>query len=148
MPSPIRRLGSLRALPAGERRIALRAHWALPLTALGLHVVPYRWLADRVARTARRADADPMLGTCVVTRSLDRASRTFPWASCLAIALVAEWLLRQLGHPAERHIGVEASGLGAGALKAHAWVTAYGDVVVGGADAPEVYRPLTSAGGA
>jgi len=55
-----------------------------------------------------------------------------PKTTCLAQALAAQLLLRQAGHQARLHIGVNY-GIG-GRLEAHAWVESQGRILIGGVD--------------
>jgi hypothetical protein len=72
---------------------------------------------------------------------VDRAARTFPGASCLVRALVAERMLVSGGHATRLTIGVALAGNAGVALDAHAWVESGGHIVVGD-EALERYASL------
>jgi hypothetical protein len=147
----LRRLRSFAALPAPERGLALRAIGWLALARAALVVVSFarlrRWIESRDAppRAATQADWPQF-----VRRAVTRAARTLPGSTCLARALVAEWLLRVGGHPARLTIGVvrgQVSGAER-ALDAHAWVESGGVLVAGDADLERYTHLATFGGGA
>ena len=64
--------------------------------------------------------------------------------TCLTQALAAELLLRRAGHPAAIHVGVAKTS--SGRLAAHAWIEAYGRVLLGDHDLDH-YTRLHPVGG-
>ncbi len=140
-----RRLRSLLALAPAERGLALRAVAWLGVFRVAIHLVSFprlrRWVEARPhgGTSAEPAHAAPL----AVRRALSRAERSVPGATCLAQALTAELLLRELGAPAVLRLGVSTEPVAGRALDAHAWVESDGMVVVGDADF-ERYSPLAS----
>jgi hypothetical protein len=138
--SSLRRLRSLAALDAPERRLALGAVWRLAAVSILLRWVPFARLRAFIERRERIAGREAV-SPHSVRRAVSRAERTIPRSSCLARALVGEWLLRSGGQEARLTIGV-AAGPGA-MLDAHAWVESGGVVVAGDEDIGR-YRKLAS----
>jgi len=135
-----KRLRSLAALPASERRLALRATGILALVRLALALLSFariRALADRLGGTPA-APADETLARAV-RRAVDRGARTIPGSACLARALTAELMLRRAGRPVRVSIGVAPDGQ---PLDAHAWTESAGIVVTGESEALQSYRTL------
>jgi hypothetical protein len=137
------RLASFLALDPADRVLAVRAIGLTVLFRVALRVAPFptvRAFADRrLARApGRRA---PERWPLAVRAAVKRAERTVPASTCLVLALVAEWLLRDGGHPCRLTVGVAPDG--ATALDAHAWVES-GSCLVTGDGALERYRPLVA----
>lgn len=72
--------------------------------------------------------------------ALDKSSRRLPFANCLIRALALRMLLARRDIATELHIGARKDETGQ--FAAHAWLT-YNDIIlVGGDDAPNLYREL------
>jgi len=147
------RLRSFGALPAVERRLALRAIGWLVAARAALAVMPFarlqRWVES--GATSRRAGSPGAVSAewpHLVRRAVLRAARTMPGSTCLALSLVAERLLRVGGHPARLTLGVVHGPLAGPerALEAHAWVESGGIVVAGDAGLDR-FAPLATFGG-
>jgi hypothetical protein len=115
------RLRRLRALPAPDRSLLLRAWAALLLVDLGLRTLGYARLRRCLERgwpPTRKPSSDPE----TVARTVDRAARhhLYPMR-CLQRSLALEHLLRRSGHAAGIRFGVRRAGAD-GELSAHAWV--------------------------
>jgi hypothetical protein len=139
-----KRLRSFAALPATERRLALRATGILALVRLALSLLSFariRALADRLGRTPA-APADETFARAV-RRAVDRGARTIPGSACLAQALTAELMLRRAGRPVRVSIGVAPDGQ---PLDAHAWTESAGIIVTGESDTLRDFRTLVEFG--
>ncbi|MDQ8165000.1 MAG: lasso peptide biosynthesis B2 protein [Gemmatimonadota bacterium] len=128
----LQRLRSFIALPAAERRLALRAIALLGGVRVALRIIPFRQLqrwAARLRPPRKPAESGPV----AVRRAVIRAARTLPGSTCLAQAIVAQRLLAQAGYEAALRIGVVSTptALEPRAIEAHAWVEADGLVVAG-----------------
>jgi hypothetical protein len=143
----MRRLTRFLALPAEDRMAFAVSIALLCVVRLSLWIVPFRWLHSAVRRVAPPPDGtpDPTPGEAERTvQAIESAARSIPGATCLTQALAAELLLRRAGHPAAIHVGVAKTS--SGQLEAHAWIEAYGRVLLGDHDLDH-YTRLHSAGG-
>lgn len=123
------------ALPAEDRRLFFVALPVLVGIRIALWVVPFGRLRSTAQRVGRRHAGMTRSAPGQAERigwSVESAARFVPKATCLTQALAGEVLLGRAGHPAEVWIGVAKSP--AGKLEAHAWVEAYGRVVIGDHD--------------
>ena len=118
------------ALPARERRLALRALWYVILFDCGLRVT------RRVPKMPPRTHAmHRAITASECAHAVRRAGRLWPRASCLARALAGQ---RLLGDPsATVAIGVRRD---ATALRAHAWLEHNGTAVIGGRESDAYAR--------
>lgn len=142
------RLRSFARLPAGEKRLALRAIALLAATRAALRILPFDRVRALTAGPTRVAAVHPAGLPRAVRRAVIRATRSLPGSSCLAQSLVAERLLREGGHEARLTIGVAGPGEPRGArfaLDAHAWVESDG-LLVTGDDPHDRYRVLATFG--
>lgn len=148
MGNTVRSLQRLFSFPQPDRLLLVKTAILLLLIKLGLAILPFRrvravldW-AVGVAPPPGRSDCAELnriiWGATVMGNALlaDRA--------CLAQALAVQLLYRRRGRPAELHIGVRRER--GGAMKAHAWVTSHGRIVIGGAQSPLTYTPFPSLG--
>jgi hypothetical protein len=128
----MRRLTKFLALPAQDRWAFAASLVLLCVVRLCLWIVPFRWLRAAVRRVPPPPDGkpDPTPGEAERTaQAIESAARSVPGATCLTQALAAEILLRRAGHPAAIHVGVAKTS--SGELAAHAWIEAYGRVLLG-----------------
>jgi hypothetical protein len=131
----MRRLTKFLALPAEDRRALAVSLALICLVRISLWIVPFRWLRTAVRRVASPPGGkpEPAPGEAERTvQAIERAARSVPGATCLTQALAAEILLRRAGHPAAIRVGVAKSS--SGELAAHAWIEAYGRVLLGDHD--------------
>ena len=136
------------ALPPPDRRLLLRAALWLGLMQVGLRVLPFQDLLDRLMDPGPGRESSPStpaaadhIGWAVLT-----ASRYVPGArACLPRALAATPLLRRARLPARLRFGV-TKGDG-GRAEAHAWVESGGRVIIG-AEGLEQYVPISGMKGA
>ena len=74
--------------------------------------------------------------------AVDTATRILPWSPvCIQRGLAAQWMLRRRGIDARLHYGLTTDERTA--LRAHVWVEALGETLVGGEDAGEYVRVAT-----
>lgn len=115
--------------PPGERLLIVHAILALMIAAIGVALLPFRWLARFAARPhAGRVAAGPdqvnriarVIGSC--------AARSPLRAKCFEQGLVAVWLLRRAGYSATLHYGVARMD---DKVVAHVWVLSGDQPVVG-----------------
>ena len=136
----MRRLVAFLALPAGDRRLLLRALSTLAMVRVGLVLFP---VAHVRAWATRRGTGTAAIGRLVW--SVGAASRALPGTKCLASALALQRLLSREGHASELHIGVARNAQG---FAAHAWLSCGGRILLG-EEEHEEFTPLvawTSAG--
>jgi hypothetical protein len=120
-------------MPAGDRKLLIRAAVLLWIVRLGLWILPFQRLRDLLSKKNRKpiGEATTELASIrKITRSVKRMSRYVPAATCLAQALVTITMLEEAGLPASLRIGVARSE--AGKIEAHAWVESMGKVIIGG----------------
>jgi len=120
-------------LPAGDRKILIKAGMLLWAVRLGLWILPFQRLRDLLRKENRKpiAEATAELASIQkIARSVKRMSRYVPAATCLTQALVTITMLEEAGLPAFLRIGVARSE--AGKIEAHAWVESLGKVIIGG----------------
>jgi hypothetical protein len=85
------------------------------------------------AKTAAAGDVD----VAAIIRTVTRAARRVPRATCLTQAIAAAILLGRRGVPASIRFGVARDG--GGKFIAHAWVESGGRIVLGGVTSPQRY---------
>lgn len=144
MGRPLRWSRKFLGLPAGERRLLVKAAFLLGAIRLGLKLFPFQTLrrvVDRLSETSERLSKD-RTPTCDIAWAIDVVGRRMP-GSCLTQALASQILLGRRGRPTRLHIGAfrEVDG----AFMAHAWLESDGEIVVGGHEL-ERYTPLISLG--
>ena len=138
------------ALNSADRRTLCAAAAWLILIRVGLHVVPFRVLRALVLRLSRepshsRQNLIPgqTKWVCISRgiRAIETAGRHLPGCRhCLSQALAAKILLARRGCPAGLRIGVAHGN--SGNLKAHAWLVAQDQVLIGGRLNLAEYTPL------
>jgi hypothetical protein len=142
------RIRSFSRLPAGERRLALRAIALLMVTRVALRLLSFDRVRAMAAVPSAAVRLSPVDGPRAVRRAVLRAARALPGSRCLAQSLVAERMLLERGYDALLSIGVavpERSGASRVTIDAHAWVES-GGVLVTGDDPHERYRVLATFG--
>lgn len=110
------------SLPGDDRRLLLAAMSSLLVADLGLRVLGFRRLSDRIVPAAPSAPvrAGDLERSQCYRRWIDAASRHHPARTqCLQRSLVLHWWLRREGVPSELRIGVRKKD---GRFEAHAWV--------------------------
>jgi hypothetical protein len=127
------RLLRILRLPAGDRKILVKAGLLLWAVRLGLWILPFQMLRDLLSKKNRKvvvAATTELPAIRKITVSVKRMSRYVPVATCLTQALVTITMLEQAGLPGSLRIGVARSE--AGKIEAHAWVESMGKVILGG----------------
>jgi hypothetical protein len=130
-------------LPRPERRALSSAAVLVAVTRAALSVFPFRRVlaaADRLAMNKRGPGAGETHRRRMIWAVESAARVLLPEGPCLSQAIVADLLLRRSGYPSQLHIGVAHGPKGE--LKAHAWVEADGEVVIGGEESRTEYRPF------
>jgi hypothetical protein len=123
-----------------ERRLVVKAWFAVAAVRILLWVVPYRvierWLLTPPATTRGVPPAD-------VAVSVTRAATLVPFATCLVQAIAGGWLIGREGGTSVIRFGV-AKDSDTSAFKAHAWLEHEGRILIGGGTAGE-YSTLVHA---
>ena len=141
----MKRLRSLLALPATERRLLVKAALLLGVIRLGLRLLPFRTLRRLLNQAPRASIALPAANRFSPDRIAWAVTVASPYMlrlrPCLVQALAVQLLLVRRGYPARLHLGVARGERGQ--VQAHAWVETDGRVVIGGS-ASELgrYTPL------
>lgn len=124
-------------------RLALEVAAELVLASVERALLPERRMAARLGQPVPGRPDAPDVGDAVgasaprpdlvlLRRAVDGVANRLPWRPrCLVRAVAAQRMLRRRGWPALLHLGVAPGP----PLRAHAWVTSDGHVVVGGAGA-------------
>jgi hypothetical protein len=122
-----------------ERRLVVRAWFAVALVRILLWVAPYQWLEAWLLKPVgvTSGTASPV----AVALSVTRAATLVPGATCLVQALAGGWLIRREGGRAVLRFGVAKDDAG---FKAHAWLEGEGGILIGGSTAGG-YLPLAHA---
>jgi hypothetical protein len=128
----MRRLQKFLRLSPGDQLRLAGTFLLLGSITLGLRTLSWRtlqsWLLALAKRFPRRASSSRP-SPDEIGWAIRVASRRVPGATCLPRALAAQFLLVANAYPAEVHLGVAKDS--AGKLKAHAWATSEGEVVMG-----------------
>lgn len=131
-------------LPFADQWLLIKSAALLGMIRLSLEMLPFRLLLRGVERLSE-TDGKPKADQDWISRTswaVTTASRYIPRATCLTQALTTKLLLGRRGHPAQLHIGVARGE--AKEFKAHAWVEAYGETVIGGWEDLPRYAKLSS----
>lgn len=117
-----------------DQRLLIKALALVCCIRLGLRLLPFRVLIEKVEKIAARVNSDsPHLQDSQMVRKVAscvrRVSRYVPASSCLAQALATQVLLARRGQNAKLRIGVTKGDKGQ--LKAHAWVESNGKIIIG-----------------
>lgn len=132
--SPLRRFFHL---PLGDQRLLISSAALLVAVRIGLSLVPFHQLRKSLARmkgvSRQSRETDEAIMNRVVW-AVSAAARRMPrTGDCLAQALTTQVILGRRGRSATLRIGVGRSD--DGQFKAHAWLEADGNVVIGGSQA-------------
>jgi hypothetical protein len=118
--------------PLSEQRLLLRALLVVVIVRLGLWVLPFKMLREKVESMRTQGnDAAPVSFVQVkkIASAVKRTSRYVPAASCLTQALAAKLLLSRLGVDGILRIGVAKGS--EGKFEAHAWLESKGRIIIG-----------------
>jgi hypothetical protein len=110
--------------------------------SLAIRILPFKTAVRLSSRREGKGDFDFAEAVSDVRWSIEVATRRLPWNPvCIQRALAMQWMLRRRGIDASLHYGL-ANESGS-RLKAHVWVEASGERVIGGEDANEFVRVAT-----
>ena len=110
---------------------------------LAVRLLPFKW----AIRLSSRPVGHDCAGTPAdvisdVRWAIDAATKNLPWKPvCIQRGLAMQWMLRRRGIDARLHYGLANDDRRA--LRAHVWVEALGETLVGGEDANEYVRVAT-----
>ncbi len=134
----------LLAMPAGDRRLLVRALCVVFAFRVALRVMDWSRIRALAARREGRSAALAKLAPARLAWAVRAAARRVPGATCLTQSLALRHLLAKAGHAAEIRIGVATTGHGG--LDSHAWVVCHGRVLAGDTGDLERYQPILSMG--
>jgi hypothetical protein len=136
-------LEALRHMPRRDRRLVLGTLWLVWRVQLSMWLNPaltlkvyHNVVVNR--NSFRRAPVYQLLW------AIQTASRFLPKVTSLTEALAARTLLARYGYDSKLHVGVIKVGE---TVEAHAWLTQGGEVVLGGLEGLDFYRPLSTVKG-
>jgi len=120
-----------RAMTWSERGLIAEAVTVLAIARLAAPSVPFRIIAKRLQNPAAAPRSAPTVAQAPhVRRAVLLAARQLPGTTpCLAQAIAAQTMLKRRHCASTLHLGVGKDAHGA--LTAHAWVEAAGEIVVG-----------------
>jgi hypothetical protein len=111
--------------------LVLEAFCFLSVARLAIALLPFRWIAKRIATPpAPRPDGTLRTIKDVCNAVTTAVRRLAPWAVCLPQALAGHWMLYRRGVPSVVCFGVKRDSVAA--LEAHAWLRAGDRAVLGG----------------
>jgi hypothetical protein len=117
----------------GDYALLAEALAAVAAASLAIRLLPFRRvgaLASRRPRRPRPAEAGEIAR---LRRAVQAWARRAPWrVVCFQSALALQMLLRRRGIPSVLHYGIAQKE----ELKAHVWLSAAGEIAIGGEDAP------------
>lgn len=130
-------------LPWSDQSLLCRAAFRMSLASLAVRLLPFSWWRSRL--DPRPPSRPSQHGNDQVNRivwAVEVAARHVPGATCLVQSIVGAEMLRQAGHQAGIHMGV--NGRPEQALRAHAWVESEGRILLGGERSASQYIPLSA----
>ena len=128
-----------------EQLLFMYAVVILGMVTVGLRILPWIVLQQKLLKlahwsskfvSARRPPAN------LITWIIKVAGALIPKATCLPQALAAQFMLVQNAYPVELKIGITRND--DGILKAHAWVTSEGGILIGGVQDLDHFVPLSA----
>jgi hypothetical protein len=138
--SHLHKLKTLLRMPGRDRLQIALTFLLLAAIRLGLWLLPFQTLLQRLEKLGRSASAPRSIRQIVWMVNV--SSRYMPGVKCLARALTTRVLLNWYGYASELRIGVAKGEQGE--LEAHAWVEYQGKVIIGGLSTLSRYVPLPS----
>ena len=134
------------ALPWADKLLLSQSFALLGLVTAGIRIVSWRRTQNFMLRLGlKNARKRQRMSLDRITWAVRVAGHYVPKGNCLPQALVAQYLLRRDGYPAEFKIGVTKDEHGN--VEAHAWVTSGDQEVIGGNVNLNRFALLTSAKG-
>ena len=132
-------IGRFLALEASKKALVIEAALALAAATAAIQFLPFRrafQLGARPLGTSQSPNIREMVW------AIEAAAAHLPWKTmCFQKGLALQVLLRRRGIEAKLHYGVGYDP--ERALRAHVWVSAEGNIVIGGEEAPK-FRLLAS----
>lgn len=128
----MRQLRRLARLSGREIALLARCLIAVAGVRLGLTLLTYKRLSRLIARAPNRSPSTTATPE-QIARAVSAAARLVPAASCLTQALSAQLVLRRYGYASSIQLGVAPHPTQV--VKAHAWLTCGGEVLLGGSPA-------------
>ena len=137
-----RKLGRFLQMSHRQRLMLLEAALFLGCARLTLLTLSFGRIAPWMQRSPDSGAHDARM-VLAVGEAVTIAARNVPWnAVCLPQAMAAKAMLARRGQGSALHLGAAKAG---GALTAHAWLVAGGEIVVGEAGTADV-APLARFG--
>lgn len=137
------RLRKFWRLPWADRSLLCQAAFRISLAAVAVRLLPFSWWRSRLnPKPSSRSARSGQDQVDRIVWAVEVAARHVPGATCLVQSVVGAEMLRQAGHQAEIHVGV--NGRPDQALRAHAWVESEGRILLGGEGSASQYVPLSS----
>lgn len=134
MASDLRRL---KKMDWENRVLLVEAAAALAAASLAIRLLPFRWLAGRLAGGGFGGDSDPAKVGHEIKRvrwAIEACAQRLPWRIvCFQKGLALHRLLRRRGIATSLHYGVAQNA--ERGLTAHVWVTFEGEAIIGGEEA-------------
>ena len=127
------------ALESRRKRLVAEAAVALLAASLAVRLLPFRRVFQLAGGPLGRTSSPDIRE---IVWAVESTAARVPWRTvCFQKGLALQHMLRRRGVDAQLHYGVGFDP--ARALRAHVWVSAEGDIVIGGKEAPE-FRLLAS----
>ena len=138
----------LRQSPS-NRYLLIEAVLSLGIVRAAMVVLPFAWVARRLAPEAGNAGAPNRAAALRIGRAVRIAARRTPWESkCLAQALAAALMLRRRKIPFVLTLGVAKTAERKAGIDAHAWLFSGDELLTGaGYERYSVIAQFTSAMG-
>jgi hypothetical protein len=130
-------------LDRSKRVLLIEATGAVCVASLAVKLLPFKKAIRLGSReTVPACSTNPADVLPDVRWAIDAATTNLPWnAVCIHRGLAAQWMLRRRGIDARLHSGLAKDD--ETALRAHVWVDALGETLVGGEEAADYIRVAT-----
>jgi hypothetical protein len=123
--------------------LLVEATGAVCVASLAVKLLPFKKAIRLGSRASVSAcSTNPVDVLSDVRWAIDAATRNLPWnAVCIQRGLAVQWMLRRRGIDARLHYGLTNDD--EKVLRAHVWVDALGETLVGGEEAADYVRVAT-----
>ena len=130
-------------LDRSKRALLVEATGAVCVASLAVKLLPFKKAIRLGSRASVSAcSTNPVDVLSDVRWAIDAATRNLPWnAVCIQRGLAVQWMLRRRGIDARLHYGLTNDD--EKVLRAHVWVDALGETLVGGEEAADYVRVAT-----
>ena len=133
-------VGRLRRLGRDRTFLLLEAAGTLAAVSLALHLLSFKRVI-RLGSVALRGQSSASADHCIW--AVETAARHVPWrVVCIQQGIAAQRMLRRRGVDAILHYGI-SNRRKIERLEAHVWVTVEGEMLIGGAEAPN-FAPVAA----